>query len=63
VHEYQVCEQDVTRPEVLFFWCNDEGQCRCMFTGILEENEYFDMKDCEVKTKRTCDEDYYWNGE
>jgi hypothetical protein len=34
-----------------------------MFTGILEENEYFDMKDCEVKTKRTCDEDYYWNGE
>lgn len=34
-----------------------------MFTGTLEENEYFDMNDCEVKTKHTCDEDYYWNGE
>jgi hypothetical protein len=34
-----------------------------MFTGTLDENEYFDMEDCEVKTKHTCDEDYFWNGE
>lgn len=66
VHEFQVCEQDPDHPDIFYFFCIEEGHCRCMFTGTLAEEEYFDMLDCVVKQRHQpeieCIDDAFWNG-